>query len=495
MNGTDKAAGGGKRILVKGGWIVAYDGAEHRILKDGVVMIEGDTIRHVGRGYDGKADAVIDAGRDLVIPGLINTHVHLGSQAGDRMVLDAGRRDLFRSGFLNHWPAKGIRGPNLFAFEDLEASLRYSFASLAKFGSTTIVEMGGEFGDDPAGLARLAAELGVRLYTTPGFASASHYYDQGGRHHRHWEEPAGEAGLDKAIGFAEKHDGSHGGLVRAILVPYEFWTCTPELMKRAKRAADKLKIPMTFHVAESVIEFHDTMLQRGTTPIGALADWGVLGANTILGHCLYTGGHSQVAYPFRDDLRLIAEAGASVAHCPAVFARRGVALESFQRYRDAGITMSIGTDSYPQDILDELKYGAVVCKVTDHNHEAAKARDIFNAATLGGAKALGRDDLGRIAPGAKADLVILDFDRLRIGPFLDPIKALVHCGNGELVKQVIVNGRTIVENGRIPGWDERELVAKIRASTDRAWGHFAEFHMKAEPIDVAYPAAFRPWAG
>jgi cytosine/adenosine deaminase-related metal-dependent hydrolase len=113
---------------------------------------------------------------------------------------------------------------------------------------------------------------------------------------------------------------------------------------------------------------------------------------------------------------------------------------------------------------------------------------------LGGAKALGRDDLGRIAPGAKADLVIVDFDRLRIGPFLDPIKALVTCGNGELVKQVIVDGRTIVENGRIPGFDEPALVAKIRQSTDRAWSRFAEFHMKAEPIDVAYPNAFRPWA-
>ncbi|MGE3967946.1 MAG: chlorohydrolase family protein [Dongiaceae bacterium] len=494
MPSGGNAAKSGRRKLVKGGWIVAFDGTEHRILKDGVILIEGGDIRHVGRSYDGPVDETIDASRDLVIPGLINTHVHLGSQAGDRMVLDAGRRDLFRSGFLNHWPSKGIRGPNLFAFEDLEASLRYSFASLVKFGSTTIVEMGGEFGDDPAGLARMAAALGVRLYTTPGFASASHYYDQGGRHHRHWDEAAGEAALDKAIEFAERHDDSEDGLVRAILVPYEFWTCTPELMKRAKRAADRLKILMTFHVAESVIEFHDTVLQRGRTPIGTLADWGLLDRNVVLGHCLYTGGHSQTAFPFRDDLALIADSGASVAHCPAVFSRRGVALESFERYRDAGINLGLGTDSYPQDMLDELKYAAVVCKVADRNHEAGKARDVFNAATLGGAKALGRDDLGRLAPGARADLVIVDFDRLRIGPFLDPIKALVHCGNGELVKQVLVNGRTVVKDGRIEGWDEQALVEKIRQSTDRAWSRFAEFHMTAEPIDAAYPNAFRPWA-
>jgi 5-methylthioadenosine/S-adenosylhomocysteine deaminase len=202
------AAGSAKRTLVKGGWIVVFDGSEHCILADGVVVFEGDSIRHVGRRYDGPVDHVIDASRDLVIPGLINTHVHIGSQAGDRMVLDAGRRDLFRSGFLNHWPAKGVGGPNLFAFENPEISIRYSIASLLRFGSTTVVEMGGEFGDDPGALAQMAAEFGLRLYTTPGFSSAGHYYDQGGRLQRHWNEKAGEAGLDRALQFAAAEDGS-----------------------------------------------------------------------------------------------------------------------------------------------------------------------------------------------------------------------------------------------------------------------------------------------
>jgi cytosine/adenosine deaminase-related metal-dependent hydrolase len=484
-----------ERIAIDGGWIVAFDGQGHRILENGVVVVEGDSIVHVGRRYDGPVAHRIDAKNDLVMPGLVNAHVHIGSQAGDRMVLDAGRRDLFRSGFLNHWPSKGVKGPNLFAFEELDAALRYSLASLLRFGSTTVIEMGGEFGEDPTGIAKLAAELGIRVYTTPGFGSASHYYDQAGRLHRHWDEKAGEAALDRAIEFAGAHDGDFDGLVRTILVPYEFWTSTPDLLRRAKKAAGDLKVPITLHVAESVIEFQDTVLQTGRTPIGNLAALDFLGPEVILGHCLYTGGHSQTAYPFTDDLRLIAESGATVAHCPVVFARRGVKLESFQRYRDAGINVAIGTDSYPQDIIQEMQGGMLAGKLADNNHEAAKARDFFNAATLGGARALGRDDLGRLAPGAKADIVIVDFDRLRIGPFLDPIKALVQCGTGEIVRHVMVNGQIRVENGRTLAWNEKKLVDRIRRSTNSAWARFSEFHATPEPIDIAYPPAFQPWQG
>lgn len=346
---SDQAAS--RRTLIKGGWIVAFDGSEHRILRDGVVVLEGGRIAFVGKRHDEPVDETIDARGDLVIPGLINTHVHVGSQAGDRMIIDGGRRDLFRSGFLNHWPLKGIGGPNLFAFEDQRVSMKYSLASLLRFGSTTVVEMGGEFGDDPDLMPDLAAGLGMRLYTTPGFSSANHHYDQGGRLQRHWDEKGGEAALDRAVAYAQRADGMHGGLIRTILVPYEQHLCTPALLRKAKQAAAQLGIGITLHVAESVIEFQDTVREYGKTPIEQLDSIGFLGPEVILGHCLYTSGHSQIAYPFAGDLKLVAQSGASVAHCPLVFSRRGLTLESFQRYLDAGINLAIGTDTYPQDIV------------------------------------------------------------------------------------------------------------------------------------------------
>src|SRR5262249_11345174 len=212
-----------RRTLIKGGWIVAFDGSEHRILRDGVVVLEGSRIAYFGKRHDGQVHVheTIDARGDLVIPGLINTHVHVGSQAGDRMIIDGGRRDLFRSGFLNHWPSKGIGGPHPFAFEDHRVSMKYNLASLLRLRSTTLVVMGGEFGDDPDLMPDLAAELGMRLYTTPGFSSANHHYDQGGRLQRHWDDKGGEAALDRAVAYAQRADGMHGGLIRTILVPYE----------------------------------------------------------------------------------------------------------------------------------------------------------------------------------------------------------------------------------------------------------------------------------
>ncbi|MGH6953648.1 MAG: amidohydrolase family protein, partial [Alphaproteobacteria bacterium] len=159
-----------KTTMIRGRWIVAFDGREHRILEDGVVVFRGDSITHVGKSYAGKTDDTIDAGRHLVIPGLVNTHVHVGSQSGDRMILDAGRRDLMRSGFLNYYPTKGIRGRAIFDFEDRVAAKRYSLASLLRYGSTTVVEMGEDPAEEPGLAARLAGELGMRIYTSPGYS-------------------------------------------------------------------------------------------------------------------------------------------------------------------------------------------------------------------------------------------------------------------------------------------------------------------------------------
>ena len=118
---------------------------------------------------------------------------------------------------------------------------------------------------------------------------------------------------------------------------------------------------------------------------------------------------------------------------------------------------------------------------------------MFNAATLGGARALGRDDLGRLAPGAKADILIVDFQRARVGPFLDPIKALIQCCDGEVIDTVIVAGRTRVEKGWVLVWDQEELLEGVRRSCASAWNHFADYWPDNEPIEAAFPSAFESW--
>ncbi len=96
---------------------------------------------------------------------------------------------------------------------------------------------------------------------------------------------------------------------------------------------------------------------------------------------------------------------------PIVYLRRGKILGSFSRYREMGINVPLGTDTYPQDMIEEMRWTALACKWSDRNANHGTAREVFNAATLDGARALGRDDIGRLAPGAKADVVIVDFGR------------------------------------------------------------------------------------
>ena len=484
--------------LINGGWIIAFDGTMHRILKDGVVVYRGDTIVHVGGSYEGPVDHTIDAHRHLVSPGLINAHVHVGAHTGDRMILDGGRAELFRSGFMNYCTSKGINGPTIHDFESADVAIRYSLSCLLRFGSTTIVEMGGELGGEADNgelgpLATHAGELGIRIYMAPGMRSAHHYYDQDGRHQIHWPPDDGFATLDQALAFVEDFDGAYDGRVRAILVPLEYHLSSHELLRRTKAAARHYGIGITMHLAESVLEFQDSVRLTGRTPVGMLYDLEFLGPEVVLGHCLYTTGHSQIAYTKGDDLALLAETRTSVAHSPTVFARRGVHLESFQRYLDAGVNLAIGTDSYPQDMLGELKTVALTGKIADLDFEAAVTRDIFNAATLGGARALGRDDLGRLSPGAKADILIVDFQRLRVGPFLDPVKALIQCCDGEVIDTVIVAGRTRVENGRVLLWDSEELLEGVRRSSADAWNRFADYWPDNEPIETAFPGAFDRW--
>ncbi len=484
--------------LINGGWIVAFDGERHRILRDGVVAYRGGTIVHVGRTYEGPVDRTIDARDHLVSPGLINAHVHVGAHTGDRMILDAGRAELFRSGFMNYCTSKGINGPTIHDFEDADVAIRYSLSCLLRFGSTTIVDMGGELGGETGDgelgpLATHAGELGIRIYMSPGMRSAHHYYDQDGRHHIHWHADDGLATLDRALAFVERYDGAYDGRVRAILVPLEYHLSSHELLRRTKAAARDCGIGITLHLAESVLEFQDSIRYTGRTPVGMLYDLGFLGPEVVLGHGLYTSGHSQVAYTRGDDLPLLAETGTSVAHSPTVFARRGVCLESFQRYLDAGVNLAIGTDSYPQDLLGELKTVALTGKIADRDFEAVNARDVFNAATLGGARALGRDDLGRLAPGARADILLVDFQRARVGPFLDPIKALIHCCDGEVIDTVIVDGRTLVENGRVLRWNGRELLEGVRRSSASAWDRFAAYWPESQPLETVFPNAFDDW--
>jgi cytosine/adenosine deaminase-related metal-dependent hydrolase len=473
------------RTVIDGGDIVAYHGAGHRVLRGGALVFDDDRVVFVGRRWDGAADARIDARGKLVIPGLVNVHSHATTEAGGRLVADVGRRDFFHTGFLNYQatPA-GVKG--LDARANPAIGGRFALVEMLRNGCTTVVEISVNSGT----ILPIATELGLRVYLAPAYRSADYVVGADGALGYAWNEDAGLAGLERAKAFIRAHAGSHGGRVQGMLFPYQVDTCSPALLRATRKAADELGVGIQIHAGQNLLEFHEVLRRTGKTPVELLADTGVLGPRAIVGHCIISTAHHLAALPAGRDLDLLAETGTAVAHCPLVFARRGNALESFHRYRQRGITLALGTDTYPRDLISEMRWAALTCKIVEHDFTVATAADVFSAATLGGAQALGRDDLGRLAPGAKADIVVVDMQKLRIGPYRDPIKALVQCATGDDVDRVIVDGRTLVEGGRVLGVDERALLADAQREAERLWATVPEWHWQGLTPDEFSPPSF-----
>jgi 5-methylthioadenosine/S-adenosylhomocysteine deaminase len=481
-----------KHTLIRARWVVGHQNGEHRLIENGVIVTRGDRIVHVGTAWDGQPDETIDAPNCLAIPGLISTHAHVAAQVTDRLVLDGGRRDFLRSGFLNCAPRKLSGGPSLGSFEDADASIAYAFAALLRHGVTTIVE-GGNTGNVGEIMLRYAGASGARLYYSPAFATGEYLYEDDGRLVVHRDEKAGFEGLESAVRFIEEHDGAFDGRYHGMLNPDEFYLSTPELLRRTRTEADRLGVGITLHFCEQLFEFHETLRLTGHTPVQMLNDIGFLQPDVLLGHCIYIAGHPMVAYPWDDDIGLIAASGATVAHAPLALARRGVSLSTFDRYRKAGVNIGIGTDSYPYDVIAEMRMASLAGKIIGMDNEAATSRDVFNAATLGGAKALGRDDLGRLSPGAKADVVLVDFDDVAIGPVWDPIRSLVMCASGSHVRTVLVDGKIIVDEGRVLFADEHELMRKAQSSCETVWQKFPQTHWTGQQMADLFPPSFAPW--
>ena len=137
------------------------------------------------------------------------------------------------------------------------------------------------------------------------------------------------------------------------------------------------------------------------------------------------------------------------AHCPQPFARYGHTLEDFGRYRRAGVNLGIGTDVAPHNLIEEMRLATVLARIAARDITAASVAEVFHAATVGGADALGRPDLGRLIEGAKADLVLVDLACPWMRPARDPLRSLVFTAADRAVKTVYVHGEKVMENGRV----------------------------------------------
>jgi 5-methylthioadenosine/S-adenosylhomocysteine deaminase len=476
------------KTLIRGGYVVGFNGRSHEILKGGEVVIDGDKISFVGFGYPGPADKTVDAGGKLVSPGFVNSHIHPNSNAGDYFLNDPDKTDYLGSNYLTFMTSRrGAKKP--VGLEDFRVGGKFCLAQLIKSGCTTafIYGPGGPRADD---FAALIGEIGLRAFVSPAYRSVEFQYDENGALRYGWDEALGERGLDQAAAFIRKHQGSHNGRLQGMLFPRQPDTCTPALLKRTKETARDLGVPIQLHAAINLIEVHEILRTHGKTPIAFLRDLGFLGPEVLLGHCIFLTGHSWTLLPRGDELAMIADSGASVAHCPLKYLKLGIVLESLDRYVARGVNVALGTDTYPVDLIHEMRVATLAARFAEKDYLAGSYRDVFNAATLAGAKSVGRDDLGRLSPGAKADVIIVNLSKIEVGAVFDPIKALVEYGSGRDIETVIIDGITRVEQGRIVGLDESKLLAQVQEEAERIWARLPEWDLRARTAEQVSPWAF-----
>ena len=249
-----------------------------------------------------------------------------------------------------------------------------------------------------------------------------------------------------------------------MVSPAQVDTCSAELIRDSHDYAVERNLPFQIHAAQSVTEFHEMTRRHGLSPIQWLDAIGAIDQQCIIGHGIFLDHHPWLHWTSRKDLGLLADRGATVAHCPTVFVRRGIMLRSFGDYLRAGVNLGIGTDTYPHNFLEEMRGALYYARTVAETVADLETVDVFNAATVGGARALRRQDIGRIETGAKADLVLIDTRHPSMLPLREPLRSLIYVAGERPIRDVFVDGNQVVRDGQVTTID----LAAASAALDEA---------------------------
>jgi cytosine/adenosine deaminase-related metal-dependent hydrolase len=435
-------------------WVVAWDAAaaRHVYLRDADVVFEGNEIRWVGPAYAGAVDETIDGRSLLVMPGLVDLHAHPTTEPAYKGVREEhGVPAMYMTGLYERVAAFRLDE------EGRQAAAEVAYSELLASGVTSLLDLSAPF----PGWLDLLARSGLRGFAAPAYASARWRLDSDHEVGFEWDEAAGRRGLDGALRLITEAERHPSGRLSGVVYPAQIDTCSEELLRDSVAAARRLGRPLVTHAAQSVLEFQLMVRRHGTTPIQWADRIGLLGPGTILGHAIFLDEHSWLHWWSRRDLELLAETRTAIAHCPTPFARYGQTLEHLGRYLRRGVTVGIGTDVSPHNLLEEMRWAAVLARVAAGDITAVTTADVFHAATVGGARALQREDIGRLAPGCKADLVLVDLADPSMLPARDPLRSLIYTAAERAVRDVYVDGIRVVADRRVLTLDRAAAAGRL----------------------------------
>jgi cytosine/adenosine deaminase-related metal-dependent hydrolase len=405
----------------------------------GDVLVNGAVIEAVGPDLDpGPAPArVIDAAGMLVIPGLVQTHVHLVQTLFRGAADDMDLLEWLRGRI---WPLEGAMDE-----DSTRASARLGLAELIASGTTTILDMGSV--NHAAAICEEAGAAGIRAVVGKLMMDAGQGVPFGLR------EKTSDS-LAAAEKLVERHHGSHDGRVRVAFAPRFALSCTEDLLREAAALARRRGVVFTTHASENPTETHIVREQRGVENVTYLIELGAAGPNVFLAHCIWLTAH---------DMRLLRETGTRVVHCPSANLKLGSGIAKVPELKAAGINVTLGADGAPcnnnLDPWHEMRLAALLHKprvgVT-----AMDAKTVFAMATSDAAEALdmpGR--IGCLRPGAKADIVLVREDGPHCRPGGDAFGRLVYAHRASDVHLTMCDGRVLYQDG---SWKTLDMPRVVR---------------------------------
>ena len=415
---------------------------------DASLFIRGNLIEAIGAAADlpQTADEVIDARGHLVTPGLVNTHHHM-FQSLTRAIPAVQNAELF--GWLRGlYPIWAGLNPAM-----VRASTQVAMAELLLSGCTTssdhlYIYPNGVRLDDSIEAAR---EIGMRFTASRGSMSVGQ--SQGGLPPDSVVETEDAILRDSRRVIEAYHDASHGAMVQVALAPCSPFSVSRDLMRESAALARSYRVRLHTHLAENDHDIAYSREKFNCTPAQYAQDLGWLGDDVWHAHCVKLD---------HEGISLFAASRTGVAHCPCSNMRLASGIAPIRRMLNAGVPVGLGVDGSASNdaahMVNEARQALLLARVgrslepfgCDHGPGDMSARDALALATRGGARVLGRNDIGHLAPGMCADLALFDLSTLGFagGALHDPIGALVLCASSQAA-YTVVNGRVVVREGRL----------------------------------------------
>ena len=401
-------------------------------LKNHAIAIENGYITAILTGEEAKSEQskeTLDGKGQLATPGLVNTHTHIAMGLFRNYADDLELMDWLETAI---WPTEAKLNDNL-----VKWGTQLGIAEMLRSGTTTFSDMY-FFMNTTADVVK---ETGIRAVLSRGLAGVSPTADQ--------------ALVENADLFRTYH-GYDNDRIKVLLGPHAPYTCPDAYMEKVIALSHELNCGIHMHLSETKGEVENVIKATGKTPIAHMHDLGLFWNTTLAAHCVHVT---------EEDMAIMAENNVAVAHNPQSNLKLASGIAPIPEMIEKGITVGLGTDGSASnnnaDMLEEVRLAATLHKARLYDPKAIPAQAAWNMGTVEGAKALGYNDLGKIAVGQRADIVLYDVSGMHWMPRYNDVAALVYSANSSDANTVIVAGKVLMKNKQLLTIDEEKLRSDI----------------------------------